>query len=133
VISDSVNFLAAIVLYVLAVGGVKGFAFTLGLTTLVDLLVVFLFTHPMVALLARTKFFGGGHKLSGFDAAHLGRDVAYKGRGRVRSTPKAATAKAETIAERRARQAAGSPPPEDSTPPGADQVEDAPASTGGNR
>jgi preprotein translocase subunit SecD len=84
-ISDGVSFLAAVVLYVLALGGVKGFAFTLGLTTLVDVLVVFLFTHPVVALLARTRFFGGGHKLSGFDAAHLGRAVTYTGRGTVRN------------------------------------------------
>lgn len=83
--SDAVSFLAAVVLYVLAVGAVRGFAFTLGLTTLVDLAVVFFFTHPTVALLARTKFFGGGHKLSGFDPVHLGRAVTYTGRGRVRT------------------------------------------------
>ncbi|WP_088282538.1 protein translocase subunit SecD [Kineosporia sp. A_224] len=91
--SDAVSFLAAVVLYVLAVGAVRGFAFTLGLTTIVDLAVVFLFTHPTVALLARTKFFGGGHKLSGFDPVHLGRAVTYTGRGRVR-TPAAPAAKA---------------------------------------
>jgi preprotein translocase subunit SecD len=79
-----VSFLAAAVLYLLAVGGVQGFAFTLGLTTLVDVAVVFLFTHPVVALLSRTKFFGGGHKLSGFDAEHLGRAVVYTGRGTSR-------------------------------------------------
>jgi preprotein translocase subunit SecD len=71
--SDTVSFLAALVLYILAIGSVRGFAFTLGLTTIVDVIVVFLFTKPIVTLLARTKFFGGGHKLSGFDAAHLGR------------------------------------------------------------
>jgi preprotein translocase subunit SecD len=70
--ADSISLLAAIVLYVLAVGGVKGFAFTLGLTTLIDLLVVFIFTKPMVTLLARTDFFGHGHKLSGLDPEHLG-------------------------------------------------------------
>ena len=85
--SDAVSFLAAVVLFALAVGGVRGFAFTLGLTTVVDLAVVFLFTHPMVALLARTKFFGDGHPLSGFDAKHLGRQVTYAGRGRVRPAP----------------------------------------------
>ena len=84
-ISDAVSFLAAVVLYLLAVGGVRGFAFTLGLTTIVDIVVVFLFTKPMVTLLSRTRFFGGGHRLSGFDAQHLGRAVAYAGRGRVRS------------------------------------------------
>ena len=51
--SDTVNFLAALVLYFLAVGGVRGFAFTLGLTTIVDLAVVFMLTHPVLALLAR--------------------------------------------------------------------------------
>ena len=98
-ISDGVSFLAAVVLYALAIGGVRGFAFTLGLTTLVDVLVVFLFTHPMVALLARTRFFGGGHKLSGFDAEHLGRAVAYTGRGTSRA-PRAARSKVAAAARR---------------------------------
>ena len=93
--SDAVSFLAAVVLYVLAIGSVRGFAFTLGLTTLVDIMVVFLFTHPTVALLSRTKFFGGGHRLSGFDPVHLGRTVVYAGRGRIRGGP--------TIAERKAQ------------------------------
>ena len=70
--ADFVSLLAALVLYLLSVGGVRGFAFALGLTTLVDLLVVFLFTKPLVTLLARTRFFGGGHKLSGLDPEHLG-------------------------------------------------------------
>src|SRR5690625_5805576 len=61
-----------IVLYFLAVGGVRGFAFTLGLTTIIDVIVVFWFTHPMLTLLVRTKFFGGGHKFSGLDPKHLG-------------------------------------------------------------
>lgn len=82
--SDAVNFLAAIVLYFLAVGGVRGFAFTLGLTTIVDLVVVFLFTHPTMLLLARTKFFGEGHRLSGLDPRRLGVGTPrYAGRGRV--------------------------------------------------
>ncbi len=89
--SDAVSFLAAVVLYLLAVGGVRGFAFTLGLTTLVDVVVVFLFTHPVVVLLSRTEFFGQGHTLSGFDPAHLGRSIAYTGRGRVRTPAAAAT------------------------------------------
>jgi preprotein translocase subunit SecD len=118
--SDAVSFLAAIVLYVLAIGNVRGFAFTLGLTTLVDVLVVFMFTKPMVTLLARTKFFGGGHKLSGFDAEHLGRSVAYAGRGRVRTSKPQPTAvrSGATIAERRAERervaaSAGEPEPGD--------------------
>ena len=81
--SDSVSFLAALVLYLTAVGNVKGFAFTLGLTTIVDLIVVMLFTHPMLGILAQTKFFGQGHRLSGLDPRQLGRESFYKGRGRV--------------------------------------------------
>ena len=68
-VSDTVSFLAAALLYIFAIGDVKGFAYTLGLTTLIDVIVVFLFTKPMVTLLARTKFFGQGHKLSGLDPA----------------------------------------------------------------
>lgn len=71
-IADAVSLLSALVLYLLAVGGVQGFAFALGLTTLIDLAVVFWFTKPIVNLLARTKFFGQGHKLSGLSADHLG-------------------------------------------------------------
>jgi len=82
--SDAVNFLAATVLYVLAVGGVRGFAFTLGLTTLIDLLIVFTFTHPVMMLLAKTSFFGDGHPASGLDPRRLGvRGARYAGRGRV--------------------------------------------------
>lgn len=83
--SDAVNFLAAIVLYFLAVGSVRGFAFTLGLTTLLDLLIVFTFTHPVMKLIAKTKFWGGGHRLSGLDPRRLGApgDTRYVGRGRV--------------------------------------------------
>jgi preprotein translocase subunit SecD len=71
-IADTVSMLSALVLFVLAIGAVRGFAFTLGLTTLIDVLVVFLFTKPLMTILARTKFFGGGHPLSGLDPAHLG-------------------------------------------------------------
>ncbi len=71
-VSDTVSFLAALLLYIFSVGDVKGFAYTLGLTTLIDVIVVFLFTKPMVTILARTKFFGQGHKWSGLDPARLG-------------------------------------------------------------
>ena len=71
-VSDTVSFLAALLLYIFAVGDVKGFAYTLGLTTLIDVIVVFLFTKPVVTLLARTKFFGQGNKWSGLDPARLG-------------------------------------------------------------
>jgi preprotein translocase subunit SecD len=87
--SDAVNFLAAIVLYLLAVGGVRGFAFTLGLTTLIDVLVVFMFTHPVMQLIARTKFWGEGHRLSGLDPRRLGVEGSrYVGRGRVVNGPR---------------------------------------------
>ena len=71
-VSDTVSFLAALLLYYFAIGDVKGFAYTLGLTTLIDVLVVFSFTKPMVTLLAGTRFFGNGHPMSGLDPARLG-------------------------------------------------------------
>ncbi|WP_344957863.1 protein translocase subunit SecD [Actinomadura miaoliensis] len=70
-VADAVTFLAALVLYFLAVGGVRGFAFAMGLTTLIDVVVVFFFTKPLVALLSRTRFFGRGHALSGLDPRRL--------------------------------------------------------------
>ena len=82
--ADAVSILAALILYIFAIGVVRGFAFALGLTTLIDVLVVFAFTKPSVTLLAKTKFFGEGHKLSGLDAGHLGisgRKVSEIGRG----------------------------------------------------
>ncbi|WP_309130367.1 protein translocase subunit SecD [Brevibacterium sp.] len=78
--SKAVNMLAAVILYILAVGSVRGFAFTLGLTVIVDVLIVFLFTHPMLEVLARTKFFGEGHPMSGMDPRLLGvKPAAYRG------------------------------------------------------
>nr|WP_237524491.1 protein translocase subunit SecD [Streptomyces sp. SID7815] len=71
-VSDFVSFLAAAVLFLVTVGKVQGFAFTLGLTTLLDVVVVFLFTKPVMTLMARTKFFGGGHPWSGLDPKRLG-------------------------------------------------------------
>ena len=85
VVSDAVNLVAAVVLYFLAVGGVQGFAFTLGVTTIVDLGVIILFTHPMMVWILRFRFFGEGHRLSGLDPEHLGaRSLAAYGRGRQR-------------------------------------------------
>jgi preprotein translocase subunit SecD len=80
--SDTVSFLAAALLYHFAVSDVQGFAYTLGLTTLIDLLVVFLFTKPMVTLLAGTKFFGGGHRWSGLDPARLGAKAPWRSSAR---------------------------------------------------
>ncbi|HZY27112.1 MAG TPA: protein translocase subunit SecD [Jiangellaceae bacterium] len=79
--SDAVSLLAAFFLYVFSVANVRGFAFTLGLTTLVDLVVVFLFTKPLVTVLARSRFFGAGHRWSGLDPQRLG---APSRAGRVR-------------------------------------------------
>jgi preprotein translocase subunit SecD len=62
--ADAVSFLAAAVLYVLAIGDVKGFAFTLGLSTVLDLVIVFLFTHPLMAVLSRFRSFGSS-RMSG--------------------------------------------------------------------
>lgn len=90
--ADGVSLLAAVTLFVFAIGVVRGFAFALGLTTVIDVIVVFGFTKPLMALLARTRFFGRGHRLSGFDAAHLGVgdravDRTAQGRRPVRATP----------------------------------------------
>ncbi|GGX34810.1 protein translocase subunit SecD [Streptomyces malachitofuscus] len=71
-VSDFVSFLAAAVLFVVTVGKVQGFAFTLGLTTVLDVVVVFLFTKPLLTLMARRKFFSSGHKWSGLDPKALG-------------------------------------------------------------
>lgn len=112
--SDAVSFIAAATLFILTVGNVRGFAFTLGLTTLVDLLVVILFTHPLLQLLARTKFFSSGHPWSGFDSKAL-KASGYIGRGQFRVAPTLPQGKAlkvskeastrQTIAERKAQAA----------------------------
>jgi preprotein translocase subunit SecD len=98
-----------VVLYILADATVKGFAFTLGLTTAIDILIFILFTHPVMQLLARTRFFGSGHPLSGMDPAALG--AVYRGRAQFRPREerpvgRAARSKGEaqrrqTIAERK--------------------------------
>ncbi|MFF3764008.1 protein translocase subunit SecD [Streptomyces sp. NPDC001922] len=71
-VSDFVSFLAAAVLFAVTVGKVQGFAFTLGLTTLLDVVVVFLFTKPLMTILAKRKFFASGHPWSGLDPKRLG-------------------------------------------------------------
>lgn len=113
-VSDGVSMLAAVVLFTLTVGSVKGFAFTLGLTTLVDLAVVVLFTHPILQVLAQRKFFSSGHKWSGFDSKALGGSI-YLGRGKFAVSSRVSEAqkgkaskeaeKRQTIAERKATQA----------------------------
>jgi preprotein translocase subunit SecD len=83
VVSDTVSLLAAALLYHFAVSDVQGFAYTLGLTTLIDVIVVFLFTKPMVTLLAGTRFYGGGHTWSGLDPARLGARAPWPAAGRA--------------------------------------------------
>ena len=112
--SDMVSFTAAVTLFLLTVGNVRGFAFTLGLTTLIDLVVVVLFTYPMLQLLARTRFFSSGHPWSGFDSKSL-KASGYVGRGGFRVSEDLASGKAEkasreaekrqSIAERKAQAA----------------------------
>ncbi len=91
-VSDTVSFLAAALLYYFAIGDVRGFAFTLGLTTVIDIVVVFTFTKPMMTLLARTKFFGGGHPMSGLDPARLGARAPWRGTPRPVRRPASARA-----------------------------------------
>jgi preprotein translocase subunit SecD len=72
IVADAVSLIAAVLLYFFAVGGVRGFAFTLGLTTFIDLIIVFFFTKPLVILLSNLKFFASGSKLSGLSRKSLG-------------------------------------------------------------
>ncbi|AWB84120.1 protein translocase subunit SecD [Corynebacterium liangguodongii] len=60
VTGNIVTLIGAVVIYFLAVGDVKGFAFTMGLTTVVDLLVTFTVTAPLMILASRTRFFSRG-------------------------------------------------------------------------
>ncbi|MGD0703226.1 MAG: protein translocase subunit SecD [Trebonia sp.] len=84
-VSDTVSFLAAVLLYHFATSDVQGFAYTLGLTTIIDVIVVFLFTKPMVTLLAGTKFFSSGSKWSGLDPERLGAKSPWRGSGARRT------------------------------------------------
>ena len=111
--AKAVNLLSAVVLFILAVGNVRGFALTLGLTTVIDVLVVVLFTHPVLQLLATTKYFASGHPASGLDPNALG--AVYRGRAQFR-TPVTASAGAsreaarrQTIAERKASGTSSAP------------------------
>ena len=94
--SDMVTLIAAVVLYELTVGSVQGFAFTLGLSTVIDLVVVFMFTMPMITLFSRTSFFGNGHPWSGLDPDSL---------GAVRQSYRSGSRNRMTIAERRRQEA----------------------------
>ena len=70
--ADFVSLLAAVVLYLLSVGSVRGFAFVLGLTTIIDVVVAFLFTHPVVVLMGRSSWMQRASRFSGLDAARTG-------------------------------------------------------------
>lgn len=103
IVSDTVNLVAAVVLYVLAVGGVQGFAFTLGVTTVVDLAVIIFFTHPLMVACLSIAFFGQGHRLSGLDPEHLGarsRNVYGSGREKIADNLGKSLARAKREAKR---------------------------------
>jgi preprotein translocase subunit SecD len=109
-VSDVVSLLAAGTLYFLTVGNVRGFAFTLGLTTIIDLAVVTLFTVPVLALFANLKFFASGSKWSGFEISDA-QGERYVGRGSFRKVDETIVrnkkssgeaSKRQTIAERKA-------------------------------
>lgn len=103
IVSDTVNLVAAVVLYVLAVGGVQGFAFTLGVTTVVDLAVIIFFTHPLMVACLSIAFFGQGHRLSGLDPEHLGarsRNVYGSGREKIADNLDKSLARAKREAKR---------------------------------
>jgi preprotein translocase subunit SecD len=77
--ADTVSLLAAVILYFFAAGDVRGFAFTLGMSTVLDLVVVFLFTHPLVSLVSRSAAFGSA-RLTGLNALRAP-SPAYAGGG----------------------------------------------------
>ncbi len=94
--ADAVSFMAAAILYYLAAGDVRGFAFTLGLSTILDLVVVFLFTHPIISVASHSKIFSSP-KYSGLGSSR---------RRRGSASPEADTSgpsAAERAAARRAR------------------------------
>ena len=99
--AKAVNLLSAAVLFILALGSVKGFALTLGITTIIDVIVVVLFTHPVLQLLASTRFFASGHPITGLDPNALG--AVYRGRAQFRA-PQLATAKSGAVREAARRQ-----------------------------
>ena len=124
-VSDAVNLVAAVVLYFLAVGGVQGFAFTLGVTTCVDLAIIILFTHPFMEWIVRFRFFGEGHRLSGLDPEHLGATSSSTyGKGREAIADRVAGSLARRKAE--ARKAAENPEKaaDDAVDEAAEQEED---------
>ncbi len=84
--ADFVSFLAAAVLYWLSVGNVRGFAFALGLTTIVDVIVAFWFTRPLVAIMCRSAWMQRGSGFTGVSPKRLGvESLAGKQRPRTRT------------------------------------------------
>ncbi|UQX86801.1 protein translocase subunit SecD [Jatrophihabitans telluris] len=118
--ADFVSFLAAIILYYFAAGEVRGFAFTLGLSTILDLIVVFLFTHPMVSLFSRSAAFGSA-RFTGLNHARAGGIARYEKPARQRRGADELTAEEELdqeadrleaeVARHRARAGADVPTP----------------------
>jgi len=70
--ADAVSLLAAVVLYLVSIGDVRGFAFTLGLSTLSDLFIVFFFTKPLLAVMSRRRAFDAGAAWTGVGRARSG-------------------------------------------------------------
>ena len=101
--ADTVSILAAVILYLLSVGGVRGFAFTLGLSTLADLFIVFLFTKPLMTILVQTPLYRTTHRFSGLSVERMGGVTAAPLSRRSRSAATreepAAPEGAETVSE----------------------------------
>ncbi|ERH15529.1 export membrane protein SecD [Actinomyces johnsonii F0510] len=124
-VSDAVNLVAAVVLYFLAVGGVQGFAFTLGVTTCVDLAIIILFTHPFMEWIVRFRFFGEGHRLSGLDPEHLGATSSSTyGKGREAIADRVAGSLARRKAEARKAAENSEKAADDAVDEAAEQEED---------
>ncbi|WP_242504316.1 protein translocase subunit SecD [Promicromonospora panici] len=101
--AKAVNLLSAVILYFMTVGGVRGFAFTLGLTTIIDVMVVIWFTHPVMEIISKVPFFRDGHKASGLSPDRL--DAApYRGAGRFAGPKPDAAVPADAAAPGRERE-----------------------------
>ncbi|RZS60966.1 protein translocase subunit SecD [Xylanimonas ulmi] len=126
--AKAVNLISAVILYYLAVGGVQGFAFTLGLTTVIDVMVVVWFTHPVMALIAKMRFFREGHIASGLNRERLALSTAkprYAGAGRVAMPQPAVDVAAEVNAEAEGATPVGEPALVGAATPGPAVVTDA--------
>lgn len=115
--SKAVNLLAAVVLYFASVGNVRGFAFTLGLTAISDLIITFLFIHPLMVLLGQKPYFYNGGRFSGMDPVSLGATPLYRGAGRVRKPEDTETGLSLAERKRRERLASESQQNEGTTTP----------------